>query len=74
MRDATDPPDPDRGEDPPAAPEHRVTAGPELVRGAPMVDMGFGTSGPGEEAEVLDPEIMLVPLAATMLARGVWTR
>ena len=28
----------------------------ELVRGAPMVDMGFGTAGPGEEAEVLDPD------------------
>jgi 5-formyltetrahydrofolate cyclo-ligase len=36
----------------------------ELVRGAPMVDMGFGTSGPGDDAEVLDPDIMLVPLAA----------
>ena len=36
----------------------------ELVRGAPMVDMGFGTAGPGEEAEVLDPALMLVPLAA----------
>jgi 5-formyltetrahydrofolate cyclo-ligase len=36
----------------------------ELVRGAPMVEMGFGTLGPHEEAEVLDPAIMLVPLAA----------
>jgi 5-formyltetrahydrofolate cyclo-ligase len=36
----------------------------ELVRGAPMVDMGFGTLGPGPEAEVLDPSLMLVPLAA----------
>lgn len=36
----------------------------ELVRGAPMIDMGFGTSGPGPEAEILDPKIMLVPLAA----------
>lgn len=36
----------------------------ELVRGAPLVDMGFGTSGPGPEAEVLDPDIMIVPLAA----------
>jgi 5-formyltetrahydrofolate cyclo-ligase len=36
----------------------------ELVRGAPMVDMGFGTFGPGDDAEVLDPVIMLVPLAA----------
>jgi 5-formyltetrahydrofolate cyclo-ligase len=36
----------------------------ELVRGAALVDMGFGTAGPGEEAEVLEPSIMLVPLAA----------
>jgi len=36
----------------------------ELVRGAPLVDMGFGTLGPGAEAEVLDPTVMLVPLAA----------
>jgi 5-formyltetrahydrofolate cyclo-ligase len=36
----------------------------ELVRGAPMIDMGFGTAGPGEEAEVLQPTVMLVPLAA----------
>jgi len=36
----------------------------ELVRGAPMVEMGFGTVGPHEEAEVLDPAVMLVPLAA----------
>lgn len=36
----------------------------ELVRGAPLVEMGFGTHGPGEEADVLDPDIMLIPLAA----------
>jgi 5-formyltetrahydrofolate cyclo-ligase len=36
----------------------------ELVRGAALVGMGFGTAGPGEEAETLDPSIMLVPLAA----------
>ncbi|UCI08404.1 5-formyltetrahydrofolate cyclo-ligase [Mesorhizobium sp. B1-1-8] len=36
----------------------------ELVRGAQMVEMGFGTVGPHEEAEVLDPSLMLVPLAA----------
>jgi 5-formyltetrahydrofolate cyclo-ligase len=36
----------------------------ELVRGAELVDMGFGTSGPGPEAEVVEPSIMLVPLAA----------
>ncbi|MCZ4432382.1 5-formyltetrahydrofolate cyclo-ligase [Agrobacterium sp. SOY23] len=31
---------------------------------APLVKTGFGTMGPGEEAEVLDPDILLVPLAA----------
>lgn len=36
----------------------------ELVRGAALVDMGFGTAGPGEGAEVLSPTVMLVPLAA----------
>src|SRR5690606_14387349 len=36
----------------------------ELVRGAEMVATGFGTSGPGPEAAMLDPDVMLVPLAA----------
>jgi 5-formyltetrahydrofolate cyclo-ligase len=36
----------------------------ELVPGAPMIDMGFGTVGPHGGAEVLDPDVMLVPLAA----------
>jgi 5-formyltetrahydrofolate cyclo-ligase len=36
----------------------------DLVRGAQLVDMGFGTAGPGEGAEIIDPAIMLVPLAA----------
>ena len=36
----------------------------ELVRGAPMVDTGFGTAGPGPDAETVDPLVMLVPLAA----------
>ncbi len=36
----------------------------ELIRGAAMVDMGFGTLGPGPDAEVLEPSLMLVPLAA----------
>lgn len=35
----------------------------ELVPGADLVVSGFGTSAPGPEAAVLDPEIMLVPLA-----------
>lgn len=36
----------------------------ELVRGAPLVEMGFGTLGPGPDAAVLDPTLMFVPLAA----------
>jgi len=36
----------------------------ELVRGAELVDMGFGTVGPSADAAVLDPSVMLVPLAA----------
>jgi len=36
----------------------------ELVRGAPMIDTGFGTVGPGQEAAILDPDLMLLPLAA----------
>ncbi|WP_245440220.1 5-formyltetrahydrofolate cyclo-ligase [Mesorhizobium sp. Z1-4] len=36
----------------------------ELVRGAEMVPMGFGTFGPGPEARGLQPDLMLVPLAA----------
>lgn len=36
----------------------------ELVRGAPLVKTGFGTTGPGPEAEPLDPEILLVPISA----------
>jgi 5-formyltetrahydrofolate cyclo-ligase len=36
----------------------------ELVRGAALVDMGYGTAGPGEDHAVLDPSVMLVPLAA----------
>jgi 5-formyltetrahydrofolate cyclo-ligase len=40
----------------------------ELVPGADLIDCGFGTSAPGPDAEVLDPQIMLVPLAAFDLA------
>lgn len=36
----------------------------ELVRGAEMVDTGFGTAGPGPDAAIVDPTVMLVPLAA----------
>ena len=36
----------------------------ELVRGAPLVEMGFGTMGPPDTADLLEPTIMLVPLSA----------
>lgn len=36
----------------------------ELVQGAPLVPMGFGTFGPGPDAAELDPDLMLVPLSA----------
>ena len=35
----------------------------ELVRGAGLVDTGFGTRGPGDEARIVTPQIMLMPLA-----------
>ncbi|MDE1995793.1 MAG: 5-formyltetrahydrofolate cyclo-ligase [Rhizobiaceae bacterium] len=36
----------------------------ELLAGAPLLPSGFGTAGPGPEAAVLDPDVMLVPLSA----------
>jgi len=36
----------------------------ELVRGADLVPMGFGTYGPGPEAAEVQPDILLTPLAA----------
>ena len=36
----------------------------ELLRETALIDMGFGTVGPGPEADVLQPDLMLVPLAA----------
>lgn len=42
----------------------------ELVRGAPLEPQGFGTYAPGADAAVLDPELMLVPLAAFDRRRG----
>lgn len=35
----------------------------ELLRGAELVDTGFGTSGPGDDAAVLDPEVMIMPMS-----------
>ncbi|WP_425287417.1 5-formyltetrahydrofolate cyclo-ligase [Paramesorhizobium deserti] len=36
----------------------------ELLGDAPLIDTGFGTVGPGPDAPMVDPELMLVPLAA----------
>jgi 5-formyltetrahydrofolate cyclo-ligase len=36
----------------------------ELLPEAPLVSSGFGTVGPGPDAAVLDPDLMLVPLSA----------
>ena len=36
----------------------------ELLRGVPLLEMDFGMVGPGAEAPVLVPTVMLVPLAA----------
>lgn len=36
----------------------------ELLPDAPLIDCGFGTTAPGQEAAVLEPQVMLVPLAA----------
>ena len=35
----------------------------EFVRDAPLLASGFGTIGPDENAKVLDPKIMIVPLS-----------
>ena len=36
----------------------------EFVRGADLVDTGFKTVGPGPEAEILDPDLLMMPLSA----------
>lgn len=36
----------------------------EFVKGEALVKTGFGTTGPGEGAAILDPDILLVPLSA----------
>lgn len=36
----------------------------ELLPGAELIDTGFGTRGPGPEATVVDPDLLLVPLSA----------
>ena len=42
----------------------------ELVRTAELVDTGFGTRGPGPEAQVLDPELLVMPMSAFDLHGG----
>jgi 5-formyltetrahydrofolate cyclo-ligase len=36
----------------------------EIADGMPLVDTGFGTTGPGPDSPVLDPDLLLVPLSA----------
>lgn len=36
----------------------------ELIRGSELADTGFGTRGPGPDAPVLDPQLLVMPLAA----------
>lgn len=48
----------------PAVIDRRTIEFREVLRGAELVDTGFGTVGPGPDAQVLTPEIMLMPLAA----------
>jgi 5-formyltetrahydrofolate cyclo-ligase len=38
----------------------------ELVRGAELVRTGFGTSGPGPDAAILDPQLLLMPLSVIL--------
>jgi 5-formyltetrahydrofolate cyclo-ligase len=48
----------------PAVIDRQAIAFRELVAGVSLVPTGFGTSGPDASAAVLDPEWMLMPLAA----------
>jgi len=36
----------------------------EVEDGMPLVETGFGTAGPGPDANVVDPTLLLVPLSA----------
>lgn len=44
--------------------DRRTIAFRAFEREAPLVDTGFGTSGPGPEAEVMEPALLLMPLSA----------
>ncbi|MGJ8571107.1 MAG: 5-formyltetrahydrofolate cyclo-ligase [Hoeflea sp.] len=36
----------------------------DFVRGADLVNTGFGTSGPAADAQVLDPDVLMMPLSS----------
>lgn len=36
----------------------------QVEDGIPLVDTGFGTTGPGPDANVVDPDLLLIPLSA----------
>jgi 5-formyltetrahydrofolate cyclo-ligase len=42
----------------------------ELVRGGELIDTGFGTRGPAESAEILDPDLMIMPMSVFDLHGG----
>lgn len=42
----------------------------ELVRTAELVDTGFGTRGPGQDAEVLHPSLLIMPMSVFDLQGG----
>ena len=48
----------------PAVLDRETIAFRELLRTGELVDTGFGTVGPGPDAAVLEPEVLIVPLAA----------
>jgi 5-formyltetrahydrofolate cyclo-ligase len=48
----------------PAILDKQTIAFRELTQDVPLIETGFGTVAPGTEADILDPEIMLVPLSA----------
>ncbi|MBY4610380.1 5-formyltetrahydrofolate cyclo-ligase [Rhizobium sp. 9T] len=48
----------------PAILDKQTIAFRELTQDVPLIETGFGTVGPGAEAAILNPEIMLVPLSA----------
>ncbi|MEM1364705.1 MAG: 5-formyltetrahydrofolate cyclo-ligase [Pseudomonadota bacterium] len=48
----------------PAVLDERTIVFRELIRGGELVPAGFGTMAPGEDAKLLAPDLLLMPLAA----------